>query len=118
MHENRFDLIYKLLWLFVIRQYIFLPPEYTQKLAKPGGIKPNEWILFHFAVLAEQIGLISLEVHNILLENPNRSMARRFLKTALEPKMYHNSDIESIITKMLNLFITVFKAQIEGLVLS
>lgn len=85
---DQFDLVYRQLWLFALREDQNIPAEPKKKLAGPKGGKADENVLFSFASLADKLGVSSREITELLQRDPDREMARRFLTTARRPEDY------------------------------
>ncbi|KAI1382530.1 uncharacterized protein F4822DRAFT_441841 [Hypoxylon trugodes] len=98
------DFAYRALWLYAIREYQHLLPRKKRKLANVKDSQANEEVLFRFASLADELGVKTKEVHDILQLDPDRTMARRFLREARRPDQYRYEDFEGSIIKMVNAF--------------
>lgn len=79
---DRFDLLYRQLWLIALREYRDMPNGLKKKLAGPRAGEVNEIALFEFASLANWFGFHTKEMQGLLQRDPDREMIYRFLRTA------------------------------------
>lgn len=93
-----FDVSYRQLWLYAIREHACMPAEVKRKKSGANAAHADEAVLFQFASLAHKLGFRSDEIGDILRRNPDREIARRLLTMARKPEQFHYEDIESCIT--------------------
>lgn len=91
---NRFDLLYKQLWLFAIREYREVPKKLNQRLAGPKVREANQITLYNFAALAARFGFLTESVEQILENDPDIEMARRFVETVRRPEQHCSRSLE------------------------
>ncbi|CAG8416235.1 unnamed protein product [Penicillium salamii] len=104
-----FDMAYRQIWLFAMRNYLLIPrvTESEDKLlAKPGLIKPDAQTLYNMAMLASTLGFQSSEIQDILINSPDRQTALCALLQARKPGqyVYEPSQIESLVTRIVECF--------------
>ncbi|KAJ6437507.1 hypothetical protein O9K51_10066 [Purpureocillium lavendulum] len=97
---DKFDIAYKQLWLFALREYPDMPAEPKKKLAGPKGGHVDEAILFEFATLANRLGFGSKKIQDLLQRDPDRDIARRLLVTARKPEAYRYDDLEACVAEV------------------
>ncbi|OWT42517.1 hypothetical protein VFPPC_18348 [Pochonia chlamydosporia 170] len=95
---DNFDVVYRQLWLFAIREHADMPAEVKRKKSGAGTAHADETVLFQFASLAHKLGFRTDEIDDILRRSPDREIARRLLITARRPALFQYEDIESCIT--------------------
>ncbi|KAK9444878.1 slyX domain-containing protein [Metarhizium brunneum] len=95
---DNFDVLYRQLWLYAIREHADMPAEVKRKKSGANTAQADEAVLFQFASLAHKLGFRSDEIDDILRRNPDREIARRLLRTARKPTLFQYEDIESCIT--------------------
>ena len=109
-----FDLAYRQLWLFAMRNYHKLPMREVEEakkkdiLAKPGVKRGNDKLLFGFASLAHRLGFESDEINALRNQSTDREIARDALLNARDPGRYRYDEtvLESYISQIVNLFAT------------
>lgn len=95
--RHNFDLRYRQLWLYALREHADMPAEVKRKTTGAKTAHANETVLFQFASLAHKFGFESDEITDMLRRSPDREIARRLLRTARNPTMFQYEDIESCI---------------------
>ncbi|KAJ6070728.1 hypothetical protein N7467_012047 [Penicillium canescens] len=104
-----FELGYRQLWLYAMRNY-FLMPRVSEKndelLAKPDRAKADKKILYEMAELAHRLGFESTEIQELLAQCPDRQIALAALLQARKPDRYeyHPHQLESLVTKVVECF--------------
>jgi hypothetical protein len=100
---GRFNVSYRVLWLYALREYPDIPAVPQRKLAGPGTGQVNERVLFEFALLAHKLGFRSEQIKTLLERDPDREIARRLLLTAREPDRFQFRDLEGSVTEVMKL---------------
>lgn len=103
---DRFDLLYRQLWLYALREHPAMPAERSKKLAGPKGETADENILFDFAHMAHVAGFRTLEIDRLLQQDPDRERARRLLTAARKPGQYEYDDLETRVTQVVDIMAT------------
>ncbi|KAK8029466.1 hypothetical protein PG993_010757 [Apiospora rasikravindrae] len=103
---DRFDLLYRQLWLYALREYPAMPAERSKKLAGPKGETADENMLFDFAHMAHIAGFRTPEIDHLLQQDPDRDRARRLLMTARKPGHYEYDDLETRVTQVVDIMTT------------
>ncbi|KAF7856811.1 hypothetical protein EAF04_009574 [Stromatinia cepivora] len=107
-----FDIGYRQLWAFAMRNYKEIPPDTKKKkkdlLAKSGVEKADEMILFELAALADRLGFASPEIQTLKQSSSDREIALHALLKARKPDRYQYDDITlaSNVTQIVKLFST------------
>lgn len=100
---GRFNVAYRVLWLYALREYPDMPAVPQRKLAGPSTGQVNERVLFEFASLAHKLGFRSEQIKTLLERDPDREIARRLLLTAREPDRFRFHDLEGSVTDIMKL---------------
>ncbi|KAB8202948.1 hypothetical protein BDV34DRAFT_227845 [Aspergillus parasiticus] len=98
-----FDVAYRVLWLYALREYLEMPAEPKKKLAGPRSGQVNEKVLFEFASLAHKLGFRSERIQDLLQRDPDREIARRLLLTARKSDRFRYHDLERCVTGVTEL---------------
>ena len=101
-----FDIAYRQLWLYALREHHNMAATLNKKLAGPNVTQVDETVLFRFAWLADKLGFRTKQISALLQRDPDREMARRFLQSARKPPEFEFDDIESSITSITDVFAT------------
>jgi hypothetical protein len=101
--SDRFDILYRQLWLYAFREYRDIPETVQQKLAGPSKYELNEVSLYRFASLAYDFGFRTDQVKEILERDPDRDMVRRFLTSVRKPDQYIYTDLDDCITRVVEI---------------
>lgn len=96
--ESQFDVAYRVLWLYALREHDEMPAEIKKKLAGASKGRLNERILFDFAFLAAKLGFRTKKIEDLLREDPDRQIARRLLLTARGPDCFRYQNLEGYVT--------------------
>ncbi|KAJ5346798.1 uncharacterized protein N7506_000051, partial [Penicillium brevicompactum] len=112
--EQCFDLAYRQVWLFAMRNYPLMPrvAEVNDKLlAKPGLIKADAQVLYDMAKLSHCLGFRSIEIEKALAKSPDRQIALSALLQARKPTQfqYPDSQLESLVTRVVECFAFAFE---------
>lgn len=99
---KRFDITYRQMWLFAIREYREMPAEQKKRLAGSQSAHANETVLFDFGTLADKYGFSSNEIQALLQRDPDREISRRLLRTAREPSQYMYENFEDVVTQVVD----------------
>ena len=102
---DQFDIVYRQLWLYAMREFPEMPAKVKKKLAGPEGPEADERVLFYFASLAYTNGIRTTEIRTILDKDADRAIARRFLQTARKPEEYTYDDLESGVTRVVDILL-------------
>ncbi|KAK2589595.1 hypothetical protein QQS21_012726 [Conoideocrella luteorostrata] len=95
---EHFDIYYRQLWLYALREHPAIPAEVRAKKSGGKTTQVDENVLFRFARFAHKLGFRSDEISELLRSNPDRAIARRLLTTARRPEEFNYEDMESCIT--------------------
>ena len=108
--NDRFELGYWQLWLYVMQHYPELPAE-TKKtkkelLAKAGSTTADEVILHEFVALADRLGFKSSRINELRKRSPDREIVRTALLRAQRPGQYTYNDtfFEVYIEEVMKVF--------------
>jgi len=112
--SDRFDLIYRQLWLYAFREYKDIPAVRKRKLAKPRTGEANELVLYEFASLANRLGFETKEIQDILQQDPIQEIARRFLTTARSQDRYEYDDFETYATQVARVIYSARPIEDDG----
>ncbi|CAG8218000.1 unnamed protein product [Penicillium salamii] len=107
--DECFDIAYRQIWLFAMRNYLLMPrvtESEERLLAKPGLIKPDAQVLYNMAKLADCLGFQSSEIHDVLINSPDRQIALSALLQARKPGQYayQQSQLDSLVTRVVECF--------------
>ncbi|KNG82127.1 hypothetical protein ANOM_009865 [Aspergillus nomiae NRRL 13137] len=98
-----FDVAYRVLWLYALREYLEMPAEPKKKLTGPRNGQVNEKVLFEFASLAHKLGFRSVRIQDLLQRGPDREIDRRLLLTARKSDRFRYHDLERCVTGVTEL---------------
>ncbi|KAG9250678.1 uncharacterized protein F5Z01DRAFT_753507 [Emericellopsis atlantica] len=82
---DRFQVAYRQLWLFLLREWEDLQPVSEKKCAGPGSTGPNPAKLIAFARLAHRLGFRSPDIERIIEQDPYVALATKFFHTIKLP---------------------------------
>jgi hypothetical protein len=87
---DRFDLGYRILWIFAMRHYPGVPRDSKKKnlLAKAGVERADEKVLSELAALADRVGFESNEIQALKQRLSDREIAYNALLKARKPDRY------------------------------
>lgn len=109
-----FDVAYRQLWLYALREYQNMPTERQKKLAIAQAREADEIVLFRFAHLAQTLGFNSENIEALVLQNPDEVIARRLLTTARKPEEFEYHDIASNIKTIVDILATARPTSVES----
>ncbi|KAF5127199.1 hypothetical protein E5D57_008127 [Metarhizium anisopliae] len=95
---EHFDVLYRQLWLYALREHPAMPAEVKAKKSGGKATQVDENVLSRFAHFAHKLGFKTDEIGALLDSNPDRAIARRLLTTARRPEEFDYEDMESCIT--------------------
>ncbi|KAJ6436730.1 transposase-like protein [Purpureocillium lavendulum] len=100
--DKAFDIAYRQLWLFAIRNQGELPPCPIRKTVGPTGDPANKVVLYEFALLAQKLGFMNATIRALLdpLHHPDRAVVKHMLESTRKGYRYH--DIEKAISVCLD----------------
>lgn len=106
---DSFDIGYRQLWLFSVRNYHRMPPEPIKKgrlLATPNRGEADYHTVYHMAKLAEKLGFRSNQIVDILNDPPDRKIAYNMLLKARDPSAfrYNPAKIERFVDVIVRCF--------------
>lgn len=96
--SEHFDVLYRQLWLYALREHPAMPAEVNPKKSGGKTTQVDEDVLFRFVHFARKLGFKTDEIKALLQSNPDRAIARRLLTTARKPEEFDYEDMESCIT--------------------
>ena len=103
---DRFDLQYRQLWLYALREFPDMPAKGKQNLAGPKRGSADENVVFNFAHLAHSAGFRTPEIDQLLQRDPDREMAGRLLTAARKSGQYKYDDLQNKITQVVDIIRT------------
>ncbi|KAK6592219.1 hypothetical protein H4I96_12079 [Botrytis cinerea] len=110
--KDCFDIGYRQLWAFAMRNYKEIPPDTKKKkkdlLAKCGVEKADETMLSEFAALADRLGFASPEIQTLKQSSSDREIALQALLKARKPDWYQYDEttLTSNVAQIMKLFST------------
>ncbi|CCD42643.1 hypothetical protein BofuT4_P074450.1 [Botrytis cinerea T4] len=110
--KDCFDVGYRQLWAFAMRNYKEIPPDTKKKkkdlLAKSGVEKADETMLSEFAALADRLGFASPEIQTLKQSSSDREIALQALLKARKPEWYQYDEttLTSNVAQIMKLFST------------
>lgn len=102
-HPDRFNLLYRQLWLWSFREYWDVPKLVKRKLAGPQSVEANEGMVYKLASIAHKLGFQTPQIRDILEQNPDRTMTRQFLQKIRRQDGYQYLQLEDTITEIVSL---------------
>jgi uncharacterized protein YjbI with pentapeptide repeats len=109
---DRFDLGYRHLWAFAMREYREMPTDAKKKskdlLAKAGVQRADEEVLSRAANLANRVGFVSDEIQALMQRSSDREIALNALLKARKPDhyQYDQTVLEANVAQIVRLFAT------------
>ncbi|KAK3177861.1 hypothetical protein K4F52_009413 [Lecanicillium sp. MT-2017a] len=100
---DSFDIAYRQLWLYALREQRNMPIARKQKLAIAGTVHADEVVISRFARLAQKLGFKTDVIKALALMDPDREIARRLLITAKKPEEFEYYDMASSINKITDI---------------
>lgn len=101
-----FDIAYRQLWLYALREHRDMPMKRKEKLAMAKTGQADEVVVFRFACLAQKLGFKSDEIEALVQMNPDQEIARRLLTTARKPEEFEFDDINASIDTVADVLAT------------
>ncbi|KAJ5751347.1 hypothetical protein N7533_008375 [Penicillium manginii] len=107
--SDSFDIGYRQLWLYSVRNYHRMPPEPIKKsrlLATPNRGEADYHTVYNMAKLAERLGFQSKQIQDILNDPPDRKIAYNMLLKARDPSAfrYNSAKVEKFIDVIVKCF--------------
>ncbi|KAM3560519.1 hypothetical protein ARSEF4850_003620 [Beauveria asiatica] len=103
---DSFDVAYRQLWLYALREQQSMPIPRKQKLAIAETRHADEIVVFRFACLAQKLGFKSDEIKALVQRNPDQAIARRLLTTARKADEFEYEDMSTSIQLVTQIFST------------
>ncbi|KAM3475765.1 hypothetical protein MY8738_007241 [Beauveria namnaoensis] len=103
---DSFDVAYRQLWLYALREQQSMPIPRKQKLAIAETRHADEIVVFRFACLAQKLGFKSDEIKALVQRNPDQAIARRLLTTARKADEFEYEDMSTSIQLITQIFST------------
>ncbi|KAJ2976444.1 hypothetical protein NQ176_g4953 [Zarea fungicola] len=103
---DSFDIAYRQLWLYALREQREMPVKPNQKLAKARTGQADEIVLSRFARLAQKLGFNTDEIKALVLMDPDQEIARRLLFTARKSEEFEFDDLTSSINIVTDILAT------------
>lgn len=113
-NADTFDVAYRQLWLYALREYQNMPTERQQKLAMAQAREADEIVVFRFARLAQTLGFNSAKIQALVLQNPDEAIARRLLTIARKPEEFEYDDIASSIKAIKDVLSTARPISVQS----
>ncbi|KGQ02598.1 hypothetical protein BBAD15_g12181 [Beauveria bassiana D1-5] len=101
-----FDIAYRQLWLYALREQRDMPIKSKEKLATAKIRQADEVVVSRFARLAQKLGFKSDEIKALVQMNPDQEIARRLLTTARKPEEFEFDDINASIDTVADVLAT------------
>ncbi|KAH7113517.1 hypothetical protein EDB81DRAFT_617215, partial [Dactylonectria macrodidyma] len=99
-----FELAYRQLWIYALREYQDLQPESKKKLAGTEFRSANEVILLGLAKLANKLGFRSYKIERLLQKKPHQTMARKHLRAVRVPGSRKSASYEGCVEEVANYY--------------
>ncbi|TQV90526.1 hypothetical protein IF1G_10849 [Cordyceps javanica] len=90
---DSFDVAYRQLWLYALREYQSMPIPRQQKLAIAETRHADEVVVFRFACLAQKLGFSTDEITALVQRSPDHAIAHRLLTTARKANEFEYEDM-------------------------
>ncbi|KAM3471501.1 hypothetical protein MY8738_009293 [Beauveria namnaoensis] len=103
---DSFDIAYRQLWLYALREQREMPIKRKEKLATAKAQQADEVVVSRFARLAQRLGFKSDEIKALVEMDPDREIARRLLITARKPEEFEFDDINASIDTVTDVLAT------------
>ncbi|KZZ91208.1 hypothetical protein BBO_09563 [Beauveria brongniartii RCEF 3172] len=103
---DSFDIAYRQLWLYALREQREMPIKRKEKLATAKAQQADEVVVSRFARLAQRLGFKSDEIKALVEMDPDREIARRLLTTARKPEEFEFDDINASIDTITDVLAT------------
>ncbi|KAF1739603.1 hypothetical protein CRV24_001539 [Beauveria bassiana] len=103
---DSFDIAYRQLWLYALREQRDMPIKSKEKLATAKIRQADEVVVSRFARLAQKLGFKSDEIKALVQMNPDQEIARRLLTTARKPEEFEFDDINASIDTVADVLAT------------
>ncbi|KAM3427648.1 hypothetical protein NHJ13734_008907 [Beauveria thailandica] len=103
---DSFDIAYRQLWLYALREQREMPIKRKEKLATAKAQQADEVVVSRFARLAQSLGFKSDEIKALVEMDPDREIARRLLITARKPEEFEFDDINASIDTVTDVLAT------------
>ncbi|TQV90169.1 hypothetical protein IF1G_11168 [Cordyceps javanica] len=101
-----FDIAYRQLWLYALREYQSMPIPRQQKLAIAETRHADEVVVFRFACLAQKLGFNTDEINSLVQRSPDEAIARRLLTTARKANEFEFEDMSASIRSVTRILST------------
>ncbi|CRK16006.1 hypothetical protein BN1708_011637, partial [Verticillium longisporum] len=100
--SDQFNIIYRQLWLFALREYRDMPKQSKRKLAGVKEGEVNSTVLFSFASLAEDFSFRTEQTQELQRRNPDQEITLRFLHTIRKPDQYNFENLNDSVAQVIH----------------